>query len=261
MIVMQKTRQVVDIWSITAWRDHPRSRSLLTAREHRKAHAFRCPETANRWSYFHSAAREILAAYTGTPASELVFAEEEHGKPYLPADRSLYFNLSHSLSSALLAVCRFAPVGVDIEHRRALSDMDRLARRCFSTPEYTAYQAAESALREQIFFRLWTRKEAVIKASGLGLHQPLQGFDVPAIEMPSPVTCGVYEGEGAGGYYLLAALQTPPAYAGALALECRGGEKAPSVKLQYHRYRPGDFEPAGSSVMPPRGELAELCTE
>ena len=186
MIVMLKTGQVVDIWSITAWRDHPRSRSLLTAREHRKAHAFRCPETANRWSYFHSAAREILAAYTGTPASELVFAEEEHGKPYLPADRSLYFNLSHSLSSALLAVCRFAPVGVDIEHRRALSDMDRLARRCFSTPEYTAYQAAESALREQIFFRLWTRKEAVIKASGLGLHQPLQGFDVPAIEMPSP---------------------------------------------------------------------------
>ena len=111
----------------------------------------------------------VLALYLDRPAHLVI---DPDGKPRL-ADDALAFNLSHSGSLALVAVSQVGPLGVDVEEHRVIREVDRLARRYF-TPGEAALVAAEP----RAFFRLWTRKEAWIKAQGGGLAIPLDTVDV-----------------------------------------------------------------------------------
>jgi 4'-phosphopantetheinyl transferase len=87
-----------------------------------------------------------------------------------------HFNLSHSGDLALIARCADAPVGVDLEHARALRNPTGLARRMCSPRELT--WAGRSPDLNAALLRLWVRKEAVAKAEGGGLETALSGIDV-----------------------------------------------------------------------------------
>ena len=104
----------------------------------------------------------------------------------LPPDCAVFFNLSHSEDQALLAVSRTAPVGVDLEKTRTLSDADALAIRHFSARECAHLQTLPAGPeRERAFFHCWTRKEAFVKCTGVGLRMDLRciesGFDGDAV--------------------------------------------------------------------------------
>ena len=98
----------------------------------------------------------------------------ENGKPYLK-DAGVCFNLSHAGS---YAVCAVGPdPGCDIEKIRPVRE--DVARRFFHPEEFALLQAEpDAAVRERLFFRLWTLKESYIKATGKGLSQPLGSFCV-----------------------------------------------------------------------------------
>jgi 4'-phosphopantetheinyl transferase len=95
--------------------------------------------------------------------------EEGHG---------LCFNVAHSHGVALAAVSWDRPVGVDVEKIRGGKDLDGLAERYFSTNEIAALREVSPAEQSRAFYLGWTRKEAFIKALGLGLAFPLDAFDV-----------------------------------------------------------------------------------
>ena len=76
-------------------------------------------------------------------------------------------------------------VGVDVEVERDLPDMEAVARRSFHPDEFGRVMAEEGAERTAAFFRVWSRKEAFIKAVGLGLAYPLDGFVVSAEASPA----------------------------------------------------------------------------
>jgi 4'-phosphopantetheinyl transferase len=97
------------------------------------------------------------------------------------------FNLSHSEDVAAIAVAPHSPVGVDVEHLRAMPDLEGLASRFFTTAEATALGTAIPAARLRAFYRCWTRKEACIKAWGTSLSIGLNTFDVHA-DSVAPVT-------------------------------------------------------------------------
>lgn len=111
--------------------------------------------------------RELLGAYAGDPDVEI--RSGAHGKPFAHAGGDIEFNLSHAGEDIVIAFARGQPLGVDIERlqRRAVSP--DVARRFFCASEADALSALPESQRQGAFLRLWTHKEAVLKAIGGGL--------------------------------------------------------------------------------------------
>ena len=123
--------------------------------------------------------RSILADYAGMPAAALRFRTGRYGKLHLHSRGSnrVHFNISHSRDRLLIAVSRSGPVGVDVEHLRPI-DSAWLARNWFSPSEKREWSRLPRARRLDSFFHAWTCKEAFLKATGLGMAMPLDGFSV-----------------------------------------------------------------------------------
>lgn len=154
---------------------------LLSRDERERAERFHFRRDAMRWIAARAALREILGGCVDADPRALVFAYGDKGKPTLAAptgERDLQFSLAHSAHLAVYAVTVGCPVGVDVERMRPVPDMDQLAERTFSRRECAALRALPVALRPDGFFNCWTRKEAYIKAVGLGLSYPLERFSV-----------------------------------------------------------------------------------
>ena len=125
--------------------------------------------------------RAILATYLETEPSAIRFLYNEFGKPRLEGSseaRGLSFNLSHSGLLNLVAIGIDREVGVDIELINNSVSSDEVARRFFSPNEVATLEALPQSLRLAGFFKCWARKEAFIKARGMGLSIPLDSFDV-----------------------------------------------------------------------------------
>ena len=154
---------------------------LLNRGEQARASRFRFPQLKNRWVAARANLKHILSQYCLSPPEQLRFDYEKNGKPVLAeqsAPPDLYFNLSHSHNHALLGVTRLAPIGVDLEYQQAIPDWQDLARHFFSRCEYRQLMTLPEAQRQKAFYCCWTRKEAVVKATGEGLSAALSSFDV-----------------------------------------------------------------------------------
>lgn len=119
--------------------------------------------------------RGLLATYLDCPASAVRIVHGAHGKPCI-VDVPLEFNLSHGGSALLLGVSRRHALGVDLEPaRRKIRPATKLARRWFAPAEAAALEALPADRQQDAFLRLWTAKEALVKAQGAGigagLHQ------------------------------------------------------------------------------------------
>ena len=90
------------------------------------------------------------------------------------------FNLSHSGEHGLIALADSGRVGVDVEERIVRHDIDGSIKTVFAPAEQHALEAARGEAKVRLFFRLWTLKEALIKALGTGFTLETSGFQVPA---------------------------------------------------------------------------------
>ena len=171
--------------------------SDLSHAEQIKTRRFHSPQHARRYTVAHSMLRRILAGYTGIEAHALTFNKTEFGKPYLAQfqetdSRFVHFNLSHSANIALVAVSVSGEVGVDVEFWRDNVRHIEVAERFFSIAERRALRALRALDGNMYdvtrgFFSGWSRKEAYIKASGLGISRGLDYFDV-SLEPTAPAT-------------------------------------------------------------------------
>lgn len=121
--------------------------------------------------------RLILSQYIGTSPAALRYHHNQHGRPAL-ANSPLAFNASHSAGLGLAAVSWHAPLGVDIERIRPEVAHTDISRRFFSPAEQAQLAALPPGEQALAFFLCWTRKEAYLKALGMGLSLPLDRFDV-----------------------------------------------------------------------------------
>lgn len=168
----------------------------------------------------------LLAAYLDTPTTELVLAENPHGKPRLAAsvsDRELEFNWSHSGDYALVALARDCQLGVDIERLGKNLRAFEIAQRFFDPAEAEALARLESQALDAAFIALWCAKEAILKESGEGLSFGLarlafrQGAgDAWSLTRVDPAL-------GVRGDWHLEGFAPAPGYRGALAW--RGGPR------------------------------------
>lgn len=164
-----------------------------------------------------SALEALLCAYAGLACAPSI-ARGEQGKPFAPALPDLHFNLSHAGGDVLLAFAHADPIGVDLEHAERRVAVDAIATRHFAPAEAAALERLAPAPRRDAFLRLWTRKEAVLKAIGAGLSYGLQRVEfeldanggVGALVRPPAQ-------EGPPGDWQLHPLEPAPGLVGALA--------------------------------------------
>jgi len=167
--------------------------AVLSPKEQGKAARFH--RDADRQSSIaaRGALRVLLSGYTGVPASEIEFRYSENGKPHLvpqparlpggaegcrrAACGTVSFNVSHSGDWVVLAFGRNRNIGVDIEKIKWTADVLPIASRYFSTEEVALIENA--ADKHTVFFQLWARKEAYVKACGSTLFSELGSFSVP----------------------------------------------------------------------------------
>src|SRR6185295_854197 len=111
------------------------------------------------------------------PPEEIQFTYRAFGKPQIltstPQAGPFNFNLAHSGSLALYAFTPIGEVGVDLELIRPEFTGDDIAERFFSPAECACLNQLSAELRHKAFFNCWTRKEAFIKAMGMGMSLPL----------------------------------------------------------------------------------------
>ncbi len=194
--------------------EDPQAWTALDPAELARARRFRFPRDAARYRVAHLRLRELLGRVLDRPAASVAFVTGPAGRPAL-ADtaRALSFNLSHSGAHGLIGWSRAGEVGVDIECPRASSDLMDIARM-----HYDADEARQVALGgDAAFFACWTRKEAVLKACGLGLGADLRDVHVGAdpAEVPEvvvrdgaglPASWSLHAGAGPAGTVVAAAV-------------------------------------------------------
>ena len=151
--------------------------TILSEDEQLRAERFYFEQHKNRFIVARGILRTILGNYLNTAPEQLQFSYSDKGKPIL-ANSTLEFNLSHSQDLALYAFTWQGKIGIDVEYLRSLPDVKKIAERFFSPQEYNRLSLLNSEEQQQEFFRLWTGKEAYLKAIGEGLSGKLAQIEV-----------------------------------------------------------------------------------
>jgi 4'-phosphopantetheinyl transferase len=153
------------------WRD------MLDGEERARAQRFAFDRDRRRFIVRHGWLRELLARRLSVSPAAIRFMHNPFGKPLLRGE-SVRFNLSHSEGKALCVAADGLELGCDVERRnRALASRE-LAESVFTPVEQQQLSSLQGGPWVEGFFNGWTRKEAYIKARGLGLSCPLDSFDV-----------------------------------------------------------------------------------
>lgn len=124
--------------------------------------------------------RIILSKYTGLSPQELSFKINQYGKPSIENKNFSYikFNYSHSNDIIIYSITRDSEIGIDIEFIKEISDMNSLVNNYFSSEEISTFRNTNNKIDQlNFFYKIWTRKEALLKAIGLGLTEDLKTID------------------------------------------------------------------------------------
>lgn len=136
------------------------------------------------------AALKATLAYTlQISEDKIIIKKENNGKPYLEKN-PLFFSVSHTGIYFIVAICKGAPIGVDIEEIRDIKDIDSVKSIVLSAEEQKSCESLKD------FYRFWTLKEAYLKALGVGIQDNMQSVtqysNCMAIELPrTNIQCSI----------------------------------------------------------------------
>lgn len=170
------------VWWATA-QDHPALARLLDDAERRRLGRLRRTSDRDRYVTGHALLRILVSQRTGLAPEVLRFdttcprCDGDHGKPRLAGgvtDVPVAFNVAHAGTRVVVAVTSGTQVGVDVELVRDLDveQLDMLGAQILSTAEHVKLLRLPSSARGRALAVWWTRKEAVLKATGDGLSIP-----------------------------------------------------------------------------------------
>ncbi|MDE0054263.1 MAG: 4'-phosphopantetheinyl transferase superfamily protein [Gammaproteobacteria bacterium] len=145
-------------------------------------HRYRHPRPRRQFALCRAVLRRVLCERIGCANQDLRFVSLEHGKPGALAGEEpvrASFNVSHGGDHGLVALAPRGRLGVDVEERSLRHDPDGHIRKVFAPREQEALAAARGKRKTWMFFRLWTLKEAVIKALGTGFSLDTSTFEIP----------------------------------------------------------------------------------
>ena len=216
----------VHVWLASL--DQPAARvqllaATLSADEQRRAARFHFEKDRARYIAGRGLLRLILANYTNIEPPDLQFSYGLYGKSALAVAQNsgmLQFNLAHTQGLALYAFTRERAIGIDIEQIRPIADLEQLAGRYFSRRENAVLRSLAPDEKQETFFRYWVRKEACLKAIGMGLA----GVSLDRIDVSSSIEGPVRLPHDSGSsrderLWFYRELMPAPGYVAALAVE------------------------------------------
>src|SRR5262245_51694054 len=181
---------------------------LLSSDERCRAERYRVDKARRQFVISRGALRQIIGRYLDVLPQTLTFEYLEHGKPQLANQdvRGISFNLAHSENICVIGIAEGRRIGVDVEAIHPDIDYELIAQQIFSPQDRASLHAAKPAARSQAFYKLWTHKEAYIKALGEALSS----------DAPPPEPAGTTS-------WTLVDLDVENGYAAALAVDGRVG--------------------------------------
>jgi len=198
----------------------------LAADESTRAARFHFQQDRDRFIAARGWLRMIAGRYLDMMPTAVDFAYSRYGKPAIREcveTVALRFNLAHAGDLALYAFTLRRDVGIDIEVIDPQFFSEAIARQFFSPREVTALLEFPVSERPHAFFDCWTRKEAFIKAQGMGLSLPLNQFEV-SLEHDQPALLHTAWDPSEAGRWSLINIDPAPGYSAALAV--RDGQYA-----------------------------------
>jgi 4'-phosphopantetheinyl transferase len=167
----------------------------------------------------HFSIRILLGNYLNQSPQEIDFVVGPNGKPRVAGQNDgegINFNISHSQHYVLLAITRDRFIGADLEKIRTFPEMELIVERFFSEKEKQDWQTVPNERRLEVFYSVWTRKEAYMKAHGEGLRVNMTRFSVTFLPDSQTEILDVHRGEGAG--WKLIVPDAPRGYCAAVAV-------------------------------------------
>lgn len=149
--------------------------ALLDHEERQRAARFKFETDRERFVLGHGWMRELLGHYLDRSPSSITMERGRFGKPFVP-EGGLFFNLSDTKDAVAFAVASGTDLGVDLETVDRRLDHDAVGEHYFTEEERD--HIANSDDHRRSFLELWTRKEAVLKASGVGIMDDLRSLRV-----------------------------------------------------------------------------------
>jgi 4'-phosphopantetheinyl transferase len=202
------------VWLARLDQLRPGHDALLTSQEAARAAYFRLAADRSRFVLGTALLRCAVAQRLGISAAAVQLDRScpdcgrQHGRPLLPGT-NLEASIAHSGDLVAVALTEGQPVGVDVEentHREYVSLLDYVC-----APSERPHVTSRAA-----FYRYWTRKEAVLKATGAGLRTPMTSVLVSPPDEPATVVG--HEPWPIPGGCGLTDLNVPAGYTGALAI-------------------------------------------
>jgi len=196
---------------------------LLNEEEGARVDRFYFEDLKRRYIVRHGFMRMVLGDILELEPTALRFSHLKYGKPVLE-NRNVHFNLSSSGECAVLACARIGPLGVDVEEMRDMPDHDGVVKQFFSATEQRQWNKLSPQEKRESFFTGWTRKEAYIKALGLGLSLDLDSFSISFQKWEEAVQSGSEKQES----WRLLSFQATPNHCACVALP------DPELRVSFH---------------------------
>lgn len=159
-----------------------RAAQWLDQTEKARWRRYRVDRPQREFALCRAALRVVLCSRLGCENNQLSVGVTGYGKPFALVNgvtAPVSFNVSHSGNHGLIAFAQGIQLGVDVEERVHRRDIDGLSRAVFGPNEQTEIASAREPHKTHLFYRLWTHKEALIKALGTGFSLDLTQFEIP----------------------------------------------------------------------------------
>ena len=163
--------------------------ALLSADERQRAARFAVEKPRAAFITARAALRRLLGESLRCDADAVRLDADAQGRPFLvhPIDSTLDFNVSHSESVAAIAIARGGRVGVDVEWHGRDTALRDLVPEVMGVRESALLATLDADDFTRAFFGCWTRKEALVKAHGIGISFPLRNIDIPIAVSGAPI--------------------------------------------------------------------------
>jgi 4'-phosphopantetheinyl transferase len=210
----------VHIWTIDLNRCNA-DVSFLMRSEISRANGFVDLHKRQRFIKARAALRKVLSCYIGKACAFHDFNYGPSGKPSLSYKAGINFNLSYSQNIAMIAVSMSRDVGIDIQAVQQVIDPESVSELIYSPSEIAHLLSLKSVERKMAFSEIWVRKEAYVKALGVGLARPLDTFSVSSIPNDNDALCEDKINHIATKEWRLTYIRAPYGYTAAMAAKGR----------------------------------------
>lgn len=154
---------------------------VLSEKEIARSEEYHLPSDKQNYIVSRAILKRLLSRFSSVDESKIELDYNRNGKPFLPGNSDLQFNSSHSGDAFAIAFTIGNETGIDIENLNRIPNIQALERMLFTSAELKLFQTLQPNLKQKIFINSWTRKEAVLKASGDGLTRAMNELEVAFI--------------------------------------------------------------------------------